>query len=682
MRGEEVPNRPKATRQNKGNKPSEGVKHFGVCYALSVKKNLPIIIIFSLIVLAALHRGGISFQAHLLWAIGLLPVALLILTQRGVKNRPIPTPLLGALLLFLLSVTAGWLTSTMPDFGFITVTTLFAGVTTLLIGSQIDTSGKNIDRLFTALSILASGLSVFGLILYISTPTDRLASTFAQLPYIVTSYPNAFALFLITLLPHTLLKFSGAFNEPLTISNKSRAVWFIMGATTLSSILLTFSRGGLIVATLMITTLIYRKRLSLKMPLLGLLLATALLASSAQILRSQHFKTNEFIEKATLRSDEKTASVDERVTFWAGSLAMIEERPLQGFGPDTFEFAFPFIYQKEPLANSEHPHNMFLKQAVDFGAPSAILYLAIIIGILVMSYLHHRRGEIDDMTTGLVVSLLGVIMHNFIDYNLNFTSNAILFWLTLGLIIGKCTQDKNGSQTPLSTTQTPPRITKSITIGLALMICMAGGYEIYQRGKIVTARTLAAEMRYGEVENIFAETHPLFYEDATILRGNNAIDAKNIAFADELLSEITEKNRLYAEAYSTWSEALIHGSKLDEAQRINQEAISLDGLNRLRYHLNFLRITELRHEKIDEPQLKNYITILEDYLSLLKVNAHNTVTTNNPSSAIKMSYMLEKATKSMEMKTEIINIRESLTATAIHERQKYFAMFNIPLSPL
>ncbi len=674
--------RHKTTERNKGNKPAKSVKHFGVWYALSVKKNLPIIAIFSLIALATLHRGGISFQTHLLWVIGLFPIALLAYAQKEKRGATIPTPLLGMLLLLLLSITAGWLTSTMADFGFITVTTFFAGVTTLLIGSQIDTTSKNIDRLFGALVVLTSGLSLFGLILYASTPADRLASTFAQLPYIVTSYPNAFALLLITLLPYTLLKFGATFRTPNLATKKEKATWIIAGVLNLSSLFLTFSRGGLIVGALIIAGLIYRKKLPLKKPLLILIVATIAITSVTQMIRSQQFETNEFIEKITLQSDEKAASVNERVTFWKGSLELIKTRPLQGFGPDTFEFTFPH-YQKEPLANAEHPHNMFLKQAVEFGVPSAILYLAIIMYVLLLGYRHYQKEEdADDVTIALMAGALGIIAHNLIDYNLNFTSSAILFWLILGIIIGRNTEDRGGSMSHSSTLRTPQRITKSITIILALIICIGGAYEIHQRKMIVTTRSLTSNMEYDAAEKIFEDIHPLFFEDAVLLRGNNARDTNDLALANRLYSEVAKRNLLYAEAFDAWSQILVLGRNLHDAELVSQQSLRLDSLNHLQYHLNFMKIKALLGKDMGEPQIASATASLKKYLSLLKANVHNTVTTGNPSSAIKMTYLLEKMTKSAEMKAEIVGLRKSLTETAMRERKKYFAMFNIPLSPL
>lgn len=241
-----------------------------------MKTRLALIALFGLIGLSTLHRGGISFQTHLLWTIALLPI--FILSYRGAirhkqsAQRYFPTPLLGLIMLFGLSIMTGWLMSTMRDFGFISITTLLSGIATLLVVTHLDVTQSDIRKLLSALCILAAGLSTFGIILYLGTPIDRLAGSFAQLPYLVTSYPNAFALFLITLLPYALFQFAGAFYE--THTRNEKITWFTITALMFASLLLTFSRGGMIVAGLMIIHLLFTKKLRLTKPFILLCVVT------------------------------------------------------------------------------------------------------------------------------------------------------------------------------------------------------------------------------------------------------------------------------------------------------------------------------------------------------------------------------------------------------------------------
>jgi O-antigen ligase len=49
------------------------------------------------------------------------------------------------------------------------------------------------------------------------------------------------------------------------------------------------------------------------------------------------------------------------------------ERPMIGFGPGTFRFVQPQL-QHEVLATSDHPHNVFLKLAMERGWPAATFF--------------------------------------------------------------------------------------------------------------------------------------------------------------------------------------------------------------------------------------------------------------------------------------------------------------------
>lgn len=641
-----------------------------------MKKNLPLIIVFFLIVISALHRGGISFQAHLLWTITLLPIWAGVFIGRKHKLEPkIPTLLLGISMLFLLSIIGGWIMSSMQDFGFVTMTTLISGVITMLLFAQAEIEKSSILKLFTAMSVVASGLCIFGIVVYITTPADRLASTFAQLPYIVTAYPNALALFLIGLIPYTLLQFSKAFgDEENGYRTKEKMVWFIINTLIFTTLLLTFSRGGIAIAGLIMIFFLVKKILKIKKPFI-ILVALILLATSViQYARPSKFATNEFSKKITLQSGEKTSSIDERISFWKGGVRLIQDRPIWGFGPDTFEFAFPH-YQEQPLANSEHPHNMFIKHAVDFGIPSTILYI-FLLGLVV--FMGIRSKEEKELIMILLLSIGGIIAHNLIDYNLNFVSSAALLWLELGLIVNISMKHKVISSTLI----TPRRVIISLTTLVSLIVFLAGGYEIYQRIKIINGRTLAAEEKHEEAAKMFANTHPLFFDDAILLEGNNAIETKNYNLAHKLFITITNRDMLYAEAFNTWTELLMKNNKYDVAEKTNYRALTLDRFNHLRYHLNLLKIMQKNGSEVSDSMAKGYIAMLESYLNLLRNNAHNTVETSDPSSAIKIAYILETAAKSPIQKVKFQNIRKKLIISAQEEREKFFNMFSIPLSPL
>ncbi len=633
---------------------------------------LPLIILLGIIILTALHRGGISFQAHLAWMVLLLPLLVFVYRDTKNKGQKIPSLVTGAILLFILSIIIGWSNSLMKDFGIISVTGLLSGVATLLIVIQMEITDTITHRFLKTLAIFTTLLAVLGIILYLGTPIDRLASTFTHLPFFTSSYPNAFALLILSILPYTLIEFGKI--ENIRSWNREKIALFSISTILISSLFLTFSRGAFIVFALIIVVLLLAKKIKLNKALASLAITTILLVTIIQIARPNSVPTNEFGKKLTLSAGEKSSSVSERRDFWEGALGMIKERPLTGFGPDTFRYAFPH-YQKVPLANSDHPHNMMLKHAAEFGVPSTLLYLGIIFTALLLGWKFGRKNE---LTFSILIASSAIIAHNMIDFNLNFASTAAIFWTFLGLLISQSLEKISIKKSAL----TPKRIVICLSMLIVGVLFIGGMYEIYQRTKIVEARIAQQEKNYEKAETLLANSKPLFFEDAILLRVHNAINAKNEKLAHELLSNITKRNPIYAESFNLWSELFVKVGRLDNAQVTNYRALELDRYNRLAYHLQWIRIQQKIGKPLDQKTEKTYQEMLEDYLELLKNNAHNTVTTDDPSSAIQITHAIEEFTTNGARKIHMKSLRRKLTETAELERKKFTEKFHVTLEPL
>ncbi len=605
---------------------------------------LPAFLFLSFLIVSLLHRGGISFQTHILWMIILLPIALSVFIIKRKDNQAssrTPSIVLSLILLLLLTIAAGWAYSQMRDFGLISVTTLLGGLTTLLIVIEMEVTESTVERILNILCVIASLLCMFGLGLYFFTIIDRLSATFVHLPYLTTSYPNAFALFLLSVMPHALLQLNKFRDRP----------WLIINGLILSSLLLTFSRGSLIVGVGIIAALFLLRKIRFDKQAALVLIGVVALTATFQVMRPDSLGQNSFEDKYTLSSEEKTSSVSERMDFWKGAIEIIKTYPLFGAGPDTFEYIFP-QYQTNLLANSDHPHNMFLKQASEFGIPSAFLLLGLLVYAL---YGLRKTYRTNNIHLALGLAVLAMVGHNLLDYNLNFTSNALVFYALLGLIIGL---------TRFNTYQVPKRALWVILIVLTSILFVGGGYEAYQRMLITQAREVTAS----SAETIFEKIHPIFYEDAILLRAQNAIEMKNTKLAKELLKNITLHNQYYAEAQNLLSETYLGNASKVLAKANNAKALELDPWNNLRYY--FQKITlELQEGKIIKKE--PYQKLLENYLQLLQNNAHETVRSGNPRYAIKIAEALA-----------LTDLKNKLTSTAELERKKFTDRYNITLSPL
>jgi len=112
---------------------------------------------------------------------------------------------------------------------------------------------------------------------------------------------------------------------------------------------------------------------------------------------------------------------------------MVYERPLIGVGLGGFETA----YAKYKLTglNPSYPYNYFLQLAAEMGVIGlgAFLWFLFIVGkhIKFLS----KRSKLSSFEIGVLGSLVAVLFHNLINYNLCIPANAILFWVLLGLLI-------------------------------------------------------------------------------------------------------------------------------------------------------------------------------------------------------------------------------------------------------
>jgi len=138
----------------------------------------------------------------------------------------------------------------------------------------------------------------------------------------------------------------------------------------------------------------------------------------------------------------RKATVLERREMYRGTLQMIAERPLQGFGPGMFSVYFP-DYRPTQLALYlppgdyfvDHGHSEFLELTSEFGLVGLGLFLWIVLAVLSRAVARARRENPNPhwwLRTALVAAMIGTLSQNTISVNLRQISTACLFWLSLG----------------------------------------------------------------------------------------------------------------------------------------------------------------------------------------------------------------------------------------------------------
>lgn len=146
--------------------------------------------------------------------------------------------------------------------------------------------------------------------------------------------------------------------------------------------------------------------------------------------------------------------------IWSRTLPKILERPLLGFGPDTFALAFPqndYVgkYRAYGTTNMlvDKPHNLYLQIAISTGIPSLVLFLWLAgLNFQGVYKIFRRRNQILDynqdykqiLLYGFTVSIFSyLIASSFADSNVNV---SIVFWVMMGLSFSLQNQLKNSEE--------------------------------------------------------------------------------------------------------------------------------------------------------------------------------------------------------------------------------------------
>ena len=407
---------------------------------------------FLLLFFSILWRGGKSLDATWILAIvtGIVALADVLFVSESEKARAPIFPWTLSLL-FLGWTILSFFHSTTANYGLdelMQTASLF-----LVFQFALSVPEKNLHplqsrfaRILAVTTILACGV---GIIVYILQPVSRFTGTFFDYRFHTDYWPNAWAEFLLLSWPLALWS---VFGRKEAIGNFFGKVSVL--ALLLACLFLSYSRGSIIVFVIQIflLALLFAPRFS-DHAFVKKLLFSSLSALSVSIalffavnhLRSSFHPIESVLEKATFTSAEGTSSVSERRQFWSQAVVFASQKPMLGFGPYSFRFLQPHL-QTDVLATSDHPHNVFLKFAMERGVPSAFLFGALVLFCLMSCWndLRRRRraGSDDVLFALLIVSTVGVLLHNLIDYNLQFVGIALPFWFMLGLIVPRVSRDE------------------------------------------------------------------------------------------------------------------------------------------------------------------------------------------------------------------------------------------------
>ncbi|MEK7524199.1 MAG: O-antigen ligase family protein [Patescibacteria group bacterium] len=534
------------------------------------------------------------------------------------------------------------------NYGFSEVLIMSSGAVLMLCSTNLGaTEWKLIRKIILGSAIFAA---LYGFWYFPTHGEARMAGLFLDAVDPRNFFPNAFAQFLLMTWP--LVFFPG------DIQKKWLKV--ALASILFTALYLTYSRGAWAAFLLQLgIAIFYHRKIiarrllaacslwSLKTMLalvpedhtshakktaimvLSISLITIILSASLISLRSLNFSTISAKEKITFQNAESATSLGERKDFWIGALQLMIQRPLTGFGPMSFRYAYPQI-QKNFLAISDHPHNWILKTAAESGLPAAILLTLMLLIILVRGYKATKENP-----SGFIVCLaiLGSLAHNMVDFNLNFIPTLLVFFLLCGHIIS-LHHKKN-----------------TISIRSSIVIIMGGLILLLIGWTSIKEQLTTFSLRRNP-------TQPALYAKSFMPRDFFLKEAQKLSnmamYQDKLLNIHLSKNPLDARAHSL--------------QGNYKKALELDPMN----HFSYYRLTMSKlGVGLNDKQWHVLMDLLAKYDRLLEQNIHYTAFSDNPEEAAKIYELMDMPEKAKQIRKTAADIRQSFAAS--HDFQKQLA---------
>lgn len=271
-------------------------------------------------------------------------------------------------------------------------------------------------------------------------------------------HPNYLATFLITIFPLYLVQifggqnlnreFDGRMSSNFFLKfftkffpgreNLSRIFWIFAAIVILTALFLTLGRAavlGLFVSSALFFLIWLRRSGQKKMFaifLTFLLVAPFLFVGLIKIAPKLPFKIP-LVQRFVLEG-ENARSVSTRIVMWPAVLRQMRDRPVFGYGPETFPIAFPKYAPKELLTlenfqqSADRAHNEFLDMMVSNGSIGFISWIFFLVVILSIGF---RSRDFHSVAASS--GIIGLLTAN--QFGFSTTVHLMVFWLFVAAIL-------------------------------------------------------------------------------------------------------------------------------------------------------------------------------------------------------------------------------------------------------
>jgi len=150
-----------------------------------------------------------------------------------------------------------------------------------------------------------------------------------------------------------------------------------------------------------------------------------------------------FLSRALSAFAPTEGSAGSRLQIWGSALQAIRHRPLFGWGPDTFRFAFgpyrtvEYVAHNGVMVTADNAHNYVLQLATTIGVPGALLVYGIFVAALWSGgrgTFTGRQGTADGLLRGgFLAASVGFLVY--LVFGLSVVSSTSILWLTVAILV-------------------------------------------------------------------------------------------------------------------------------------------------------------------------------------------------------------------------------------------------------
>ena len=210
------------------------------------------------------------------------------------------------------------------------------------------------------------------------------------------------------------------------LSSKGYLLCWVGFLAALAALAGTYSRGAWAAVAVSVLLLAIFKKSK------GLFAGFALLAAVTVLFSPAYFK-----DRALSLFDSKSSTIVERKILWGEAVDMIHERPVLGFGVNTYAKTAPLYKSKKVYTDIQYAHNGYLQMAAEIGLVGLTVFLAVLsyfFGSMFGTIAGAKEKNFLRMAAiALIFGILSFLIHSATDTNLQSGLLVNTLWLALGV---------------------------------------------------------------------------------------------------------------------------------------------------------------------------------------------------------------------------------------------------------